>query len=32
VKWESVYQPREKREINYGYAITWPKDGRLTGM
>lgn len=32
VKWESVYQPREKREINYGYAVTWPKDGRLTGM
>lgn len=32
VKWESVYQPQEKKEINYGYSVSWPKDRILTGM
>lgn len=32
IKWESVYQPQEKKEINYGYSVSWPKDRTLTGM
>lgn len=32
LKWESVWQPREKREIKYGYAVSWSKDKILTGL
>ena len=32
LKWESVWQPREKREIEYGYAVSWSKDKILTGL
>ena len=32
IKWESSYQPREKKEINYGYSVSWPKERILTGM
>lgn len=29
VKWESVYQPQEKKTVDYGYTITYPKDREL---
>lgn len=29
VKWESVYQPQEQKNIDYGYTITYPKDREL---
>lgn len=32
LKWESVWQPREKREIKYGYIVSWAKGKVLTGM
>lgn len=32
IKWESVYQPQEKKEINYGYSVSWPKERILTGL
>lgn len=32
VQWESVYQPKEKKEILFGYSIAWPKDRMLTGL
>ena len=32
VQWESVYQPKEKKEILFGYSIAWPKDRVLTGL
>lgn len=32
IKWESVYQPQEKKEINYGYSVSWPKERTLTGL
>lgn len=31
-KWESIYQPKEKKEILFGYSISWPKDKILTGL
>ena len=32
IQWESVYNPQEKKEILYGYSISWPKDRILLGM
>ena len=32
IRWESIYQPQEKKEILYGYSISWPKDRILTGL
>ena len=32
IQWESVYAPKEKREILYGYSVSWPKDKILTGL
>ena len=29
IRWESVYQPQEKKEILYGYSVAWPKDKTL---
>ena len=28
-KWESIYQPKEKKEILFGYSISWPKDKEI---
>lgn len=30
IRWESVYQPQEKKEILYGYTVSWPKEKILT--
>lgn len=32
IRWESVYQPKEKKEILFGYSVSWPKDKTLTGL
>ncbi|MBR1777149.1 MAG: mucoidy inhibitor MuiA family protein [Alphaproteobacteria bacterium] len=32
IQWENIYQPQEKKEILYGYSISWPKDRILTGL
>lgn len=26
IRWESIYQPQEKKEILYGFSVSWPKD------
>ena len=32
IMWESVYQPKEKKEVLFGYSVSWPKDRELTGI
>lgn len=32
IRWEGVYQPKEKKDISFGYSIIWPKDRVLTGF
>lgn len=32
VMWESVYKPREKRTIDFGYSVSYPKDAVLIDM
>jgi uncharacterized protein (TIGR02231 family) len=32
VMWESLYAPSEKKTIDFGYAVIYPKDRILTGL
>ena len=32
IRWESVYRPKEKKEILFGYSVGWPKEKILTGL
>lgn len=32
IRWESIYQPQEKKKIDFGYSVSYPKDKVLTGL
>ncbi|MEZ0223788.1 MAG: mucoidy inhibitor MuiA family protein, partial [Alphaproteobacteria bacterium] len=32
LSWQFVMQPREKKSLNLGWTVNWPKDYRLIGM
>ncbi len=32
IMWESVYKPREKKTIDFGYSVSYPKDAVLTEL
>lgn len=32
LKWESVYAPKEKKTIDFGYSVSYPKNAILSGM
>ena len=32
IMWESIYNPKEKKTIDFGYSVTYPKDRILQGM
>ena len=32
IQWESVFPAKEKKEILFGYSVSWPKDKILTGL